>query len=57
MIAFDQPTPLGELHVRWVGDDDAVLRHEIDEFDSTDDVFDASQVQEFRERLEEPSDD
>mgnify|MGYP006283906965 CR=1 FL=1 len=57
VITFDQPTPLGELHVRWVGDDNAVLRHEIDEFDTTDDEFDASQVQEFREKLEESSDD
>ena len=57
VITFDQPTPLGELHVRWVGDDDADVRHEIDEFDSTVDEFDASRVQEFREMMEEQADD
>ena len=43
---FDQPTPLGELYVRWIGDDDVNLdsMREIDEFDST-------QVQDFRSQL------
>ena len=43
-IAFDQPVPLGELHIRWVGGDQRPLDRDIDEFDSTD-------VQEFREEL------
>lgn len=57
VVVFEQPVPLGELQVRWVGDADAVLGHDIDEFDTTQDEFAASQVQEFRERLEEPADD
>lgn len=46
LITFDQPTPLGELFVRWVGGDDVNLdsMREIDEFDST-------QVQDFRSKL------
>jgi segregation and condensation protein A len=46
LVTFDQPTPLGELYVRWVGDDDldANLLREIDEFDSTE-------VQDFRTQL------
>ena len=34
VVLFDQPTPLGELVIRWVGDDKSVIAHEIDEFDS-----------------------
>jgi segregation and condensation protein A len=46
LITFDQPTPLGELYVRWIGDDDldANSLREIDEFDSTE-------VQDFRTQL------
>ena len=46
LVTFDQPTPLGELHVRWIGDDDINLEsmREIDEFDST-------QVQDFRSQI------
>jgi segregation and condensation protein A len=35
VVLFDQPTPLGDLHIRWVGDDKADFTREIDEFDST----------------------
>jgi segregation and condensation protein A len=34
VVLFDQPTPLGDLHIRWVGDDKVDLNREIDEFDS-----------------------
>ncbi len=46
LVTFDQPTPLGELYVRWIGDDDINLEsmREIDEFDST-------QVQDFRSQI------
>jgi segregation and condensation protein A len=46
LISFDQPTPLGELYVRWIGDDDVNIdaMREIDEFDTT-------QVQDFRTQL------
>jgi segregation and condensation protein A len=46
LVTFDQPTPLGELYVRWIGDDDldADSLREIDEFDSTE-------VQDFRTQL------
>jgi len=46
LVTFDQPTPLGELYVRWIGDDDldANSLREIDEFDSTE-------VQDFRTQL------
>jgi segregation and condensation protein A len=46
VVTFDQPTPLGELYVRWIGDDDLDVDslREIDEFDSTE-------VQEFRTQL------
>jgi segregation and condensation protein A len=46
LVTFDQPTPLGELYVRWIGDDDVNIdaMREIDEFDST-------QVQDFRTQL------
>lgn len=37
-IAFDQMTPLGDLSVRWTGDDEADF--EIDEFDGTPDPHD-----------------
>ena len=36
VVLFDQPTPLGDLHIRWVGDDKVDLTREIDEFDSTE---------------------
>lgn len=50
VVLFDQPTPLGELYVRWVGDDDADLEalHEIDEFDTTE-------VEDFRTQIGESS--
>ena len=46
LVTFDQPTPLGDLFVRWIGDDDINLEsmREIDEFDST-------QVQDFRSQI------
>ena len=43
-VLFDQPVPLGELHVRWIGDDTSEFRHEIDEFDTTE-------IQEFRDQI------
>jgi segregation and condensation protein A len=48
LVTFDQPTPLGELYVRWIGDDDLNVEslREIDEFDST-------QVEDFRAQLGE----
>jgi segregation and condensation protein A len=48
LVTFDQPTPLGELYVRWIGDDDVNVdaMREIDEFDSTE-------VQDFRTQLGE----
>jgi len=52
VVTFDQPTPLGELYVRWIGDDDADLSSlaEIDEFDTTE-------VEEFRTQIGDVSDD
>jgi segregation and condensation protein A len=46
LVTFDQPTPLGELYVRWIGDEDLNVEslREIDEFDST-------QVEDFRAQL------
>jgi len=46
LVTFDQPTPLGELYVRWIGEYDASVDslREIDEFDSTE-------VQDFRSQL------
>ncbi|MEI6404852.1 MAG: segregation/condensation protein A [Actinomycetes bacterium] len=44
VVMFDQPIPLGELYVRWVGDDRVELSREIDEFDTTE-------VQDFRETV------
>jgi segregation and condensation protein A len=46
LVTFDQPTPLGELYVRWIGDDEVNIdaMREIDEFDTT-------QVQDFRTQL------
>ena len=49
VVMFDQPIPLGELYVRWVGGEADGLRHEIDEFDSTIDEFDVKEVQDFRD--------
>ena len=45
VVLFDQPTPLGDLHIRWVGDDKVDLTREIDEFDSTvvDEDFELSE--------------
>lgn len=43
-VVFDQPVPLGELHIKWVGGDTSVVRHEIDEFDTTE-------VQDLRDRV------
>lgn len=39
VILFDQPTPLGDLNVRWVADTDEEWDREIDEFDSTEVQF------------------
>ena len=46
VVTFDQPTPLGELYVRWIGDDDVDISAlgEIDEFDSTE-------VEDFRSQI------
>lgn len=49
VVMFDQPIPLGELYVRWVGGEADGVSHEIDEFDSTIDEFDVKEVQEFRD--------
>ncbi len=48
LVTFDQPTPLGELYVRWIGDDEIDIDSlgEIDEFDST-------QVEDFRVQIGE----
>jgi len=48
LVTFDQPTPLGELYVRWIGDDeiDIDALREIDEFETT-------QIEEFRNQLGE----
>jgi segregation and condensation protein A len=43
-VLFDQPVPLGELHIKWVGGETDELRHEIDEFDTTE-------VQDLRDQL------
>jgi segregation and condensation protein A len=53
VVTFDQPTPLGELYVRWIGDDDVDISAlgEIDEFDSTE-------VEDFRSQIGDvPMDD
>ena len=42
VVLFDQPVPLGDLHIRWVGEEGAAIAREIDEFDTTE-------VQEFRD--------
>ena len=46
VVTFDQPTPLGVLYVRWIGDDDVDISAlgEIDEFDSTE-------VEDFRSQI------
>jgi len=49
VVMFDQPIPLGELYVRWVGGEADGVSHEIDEFDSTIDEFDVKEVQDFRD--------
>jgi segregation and condensation protein A len=49
VVMFDQPIPLGELYVRWVGGEADVVNREIDEFDSTIDEFDVKEVQDFRD--------
>jgi hypothetical protein len=46
VVLFDQPVPLGDLHIRWVGQEGAGLVHDIDEFDTTE-------VQEFRDEFAE----
>lgn len=51
VVLFDQPVPLGELHVRWVGEEGAFVPREIDEFDSTVDQFAEEEVQKFRDEL------
>ena len=47
LVTFDQPTPLGELYVRWNGDDETDIEAlgKIDEFDTTE-------VEEFRNQLD-----
>jgi segregation and condensation protein A len=47
LVTFDQPTPLGELFVRWNGDDETDIEAlgKIDEFDTTE-------VEEFRNQLD-----
>jgi segregation and condensation protein A len=52
VVTFDQPTPLGELYVRWIGDDNTDMSSlaEIDEFDTTE-------VEEFRTQIGDVSDD
>lgn len=44
VVLFDQPVPLGDLHIRWVGEEGSGIIREIDEFDTTE-------VQEFRDGL------
>ena len=44
VVLFDQPVPLGDLHIRWVGEEGAAIAREIDEFDTTE-------VQEFRDEF------
>ena len=49
-IMFDQPVPLGELYVRWVGSDTGSgIREDMDEFDTTIDELEVQEVQEFRD--------
>ena len=49
-IMFDQPVPLGELYVRWVGSDTGSgIRDDMDEFDTTIDELEVQEVQEFRD--------
>ena len=55
VVLFDQPTPLGDLHIRWVGDENVDLNREIDEFDSVlvdDEVSDQIGEQEVNPRNE-----
>jgi len=35
VVLFDQPTPLGDLHIRWVGGDRDGIGANIDEFDAS----------------------
>lgn len=44
LIMFDQPEALGELNVRWVGDESSQLRTDIDEFDSTQESTSADEA-------------
>ena len=48
LVLFDQATPLGELYVRWIGDDEGEISalHEIDEFETTE-------VEDFRSQIGE----
>lgn len=54
-VMFDQPIPLGELYIRWVGGEHgAGIRDDIDEFDTTIDELEVSEeqvqeVQQFRD--------
>ena len=49
-IMFDQPVPLSELYVRWVGSDTGSgIRDDMDEFDTTIDELEVQEVQEFRD--------
>ena len=49
-IMFDQPVPLGELYVRWVGSETGSgIRDDMDEFDTTIDELEVQEVQEFRD--------
>ena len=51
VVLFDQPVPLGELHIRWVGEEGAAIHREIDEFDTTINEFAEDEVQKFRDEL------
>ena len=48
LVLFDQATPLGELYVRWIGDDEGEISalYEIDEFETTE-------VEDFRSQIGE----
>lgn len=58
-VAFDQMSPLGELHVRWTGSTDGVLTVAAEEYEGVDgpravDVVDEATGNEATERAEQP---
>jgi segregation and condensation protein A len=68
VVLFDQPTPLGDLHIRWVGDDNVDINREIDEFDASvvdedfalappTDVEGNVFVQDMHDNLDDPDED